>query len=72
MFQMTCNLGGKLEWILVMLELYLLILPWWELVFFDDDVNVVIWCNIIWSNELTLLGEGTIMVECHEDEVLHN
>jgi len=44
-----------------MLELYLLILPWWELVFFDDDVNAVIWCNIIWSNELTLLGEGTII-----------
>jgi hypothetical protein len=44
-----------------MLELYLLILPWWELVFFADDVNTFIWCNIIWSNELTLLGEGTII-----------
>lgn len=40
-----------------MLELYLLILPWWELMFFADDVTAFIWCNIIWSNELTLLGE---------------
>jgi hypothetical protein len=55
------QLGGQVRMDLVMLELYLLILPWWELVFFTDDVNAFIWCNIIWSNELTLLGEGTII-----------
>jgi hypothetical protein len=30
-------------------------------VFFADDVNAFIWCNIIWSNELTLLGEDIII-----------